>query len=378
MAAMTPPHPVVIVLGPSRTAVSGVSTHLNLLFGSALADAFTLIQFQVGSEGRRESLPGKLWRLLSSPFALAFQILRRNASAVHINTSLNASAFWRDLAYLLVAKLAGVRIIYQVHGGETPRRFCKGNRLMESLLRASLRLPDAVVVLSQFELSAYRQFVPGQEIVWLPNSIDIAPYADLKRVDQPVLAGLRLVYIGRLARAKGLHDALTGMARSQAQGIRVTLVIAGSGPDEEPLREQVRQLGLEHTVRFVGPLFDTDKLGLYSHADVLMLATYHAEGLPYALLESMAAGVPAITTRIGGIPDVIVDGVHGIFVPPHDEQAICHAIETLATDPALLAEMSDACRRRIAHSYTIERMAGGFARLYARVCACRIGVLGRT
>lgn len=375
---MNPPRPVVIVLGPDRNAVSGVSTHLNLLFDSALADAFALFQFRVGSEGRRETLPGKLWRLLSSPFALAFQILRRNAAAVHINTSMNASAFWRDLAYLLVGKLCGARVLYQVHGGETPLRFCKGNRLMESLLRASLRLPDVVVVLSQFELAAYRRFVPGEEIVLLPNSIDIAPYAHLKRVDDPQLTGLRLVYIGRLARAKGLHDALAGMARAQAQGIRVTMVIAGSGPDEEPLHEQVRQLGLDHTVRFVGPLFDTDKLSLYGHADILMLATYHAEGLPYALLESMAAGVPAITTRIGGIPDVMVDGVHGIFVPPHDEQAICRAIEKLAQDPALLAEMGDACRRRIAHSYTIERMADGFASLYAKLCDSRVGLLGRT
>lgn len=370
--------PVVVVLGPSRGAVSGVSTHLTLLFNSELAEAFTLIQFQVGSEGRHESLPGKLWRLLSSPVALAIQILRRSASAVHINTSLNAGALWRDLAYLLTAKLCGAGVIYQVHGGETPLRFCNGNRMMEFLLRTSLRLPDIVVVLSQFELSAYRRFVPGQEIVWLPNSIDIAPYATLKRIRHPEPTGLRLVYIGRLARAKGLHDALGGMARAQAQGIQVTLVIGGSGPDEESLRERVRQLGLDHTVRFVGPLFDTDKMGLYRHADVLMLATYHAEGLPYALLESMAAGVPAITTRVGGIPDVVVDGVHGLFVPPHNEQAICRAIETLAKDPVLLAEMSDACRRRIAHSYTIERMAGGFARLYGRMCDKRVGQLRRT
>ncbi len=375
---MKPYQPFVIVLGPNRNAVSGVSTHLNLLFDSALADAFTLIQFQVGSEGRQETLPGKLWRLMSSPFALALQILRRNVTAVHINTSMNASAFWRDLAYLLIAKLSGTRIIYQIHGGESPLRFCRGNRLMESLLRTCLRLPDAVVVLSQFELASYRRFVPGQEIVLLPNSIDITPYAHLKRDNDPLQTGLRLVYIGRLARAKGLHDALGGMARAQAKGIQVTLVIAGSGPDEEPLRQRVRQLGLDHTVRFVGPLFDTDKLGLYEHADVLMLATYHAEGLPYALLESMAAGVPAITTRIGGIPDVMVDNVHGIFVPPHDEKAICRAIEKLANDPALLAEMSDACRRRIAHSYTIERMAGNFSLLYSKILTRHANMLGRT
>lgn len=369
--------PVVIVLGPSRAAVSGVSTHVNLLFGSALAREFELRHFQVGSEGRTETPPRRLLRLLTGPFALAAGILQQEAAVVHINTSLNPRAYWRDLAHLLAAKLCGAHVIYQVHGGALPQQFAGGSRLLEMLLRASLGLPDAIVVLALSELAAYRDFVPGQVVVALPNSIDPTPYARSHHAPAAPPAPLRLIYVGRLVRDKGLHEALAGLAQARAEGVAATLLVAGSGPEEASLREQAHRLGLDGHVRFVGPVFDDSKLALYGQADLLLLPTY-AEGLPYVLLESMAAGVPAITTRVGAIPDVMVEGVHGLFVPPRDEAAICRAILRLANDRALLADMGAACRRRIAHSYTIERMAGDFSRLYADFGAGRADLLGRS
>ena len=78
----------------------------------------------------------------------------------------------------------------------------------------------------------------------------------------------------------------------------------------------------------------------------------------------MAAGAVPIVTRVGAIPDVVSDGVHGVFVPPRDPQAIAAAIATLASDRAALARMSAACRERIAAAYSIERLARDFAQLY--------------
>ncbi|HET7775620.1 MAG TPA: glycosyltransferase family 4 protein [Azospira sp.] len=374
---MSSPLPVIIVLGPSRGAVSGVSTHLNLLFGSVLARDFSLVHFQVGSEGRQETPARRLLRLLVSPFALAVRILRLGAAVVHINTSLNRHAYWRDLAYLLTAKLCGARVIYQIHGGALPLQFAGGSPLRQRLLRASLGLPDTVVVLALSELSAYRDFVPRQRVVLLPNSIDLRPYAQPARTPAQPTEPLRLIYVGRLARDKGLRDALIGLASARARGVAATLVVAGSGPEEAALKALVHDLELDDDVRFVGPVFNGNKLALYGQADLLLLPTL-AEGLPYVLLESMAAGVPAITTRVGAIPDVMVDGVHGLFVPLHDDEAICQAIERLADDRALLAEMGAACRRRIAHSYTIERLAGDLARLYWKVGSGRAGLLGKS
>jgi hypothetical protein len=129
--------PVALVLGPHLEAVSGVSTHVRLLLASPLAADFRLVHFQVGSEGRREGPLGRALRLALSPFRLAVAIVARNAAVVHINTSLNARAYWRDLAYLAVARLCGARVVYQVHGGALPRRFCRGSRVLDCCARRS-------------------------------------------------------------------------------------------------------------------------------------------------------------------------------------------------------------------------------------------------
>ncbi len=341
--------PVALVLGPHLEAVSGVSTHLKLLLASPLAEDFRLVHFQVGSEGRDEGPLGRALRLVLSPLKLAFVILARNAAIVHLNTSLNARAWWRDLVYLAVAKLCGARVVYQVHGGALPQRFFRGNRLLEALLRGALKLADAVVVLARMELRSYRKFAPGLPVVALPNAIDWAPYAALKRPAPRGPAPLRLVYVGRLAREKGLIETLQGLKLAHAQGASAQLAIAGSGPDEDRLRQLVQELQLSADVAFIGPVFGAAKAQLLASADVLVLAS-HAEGLPYALLEGMAAGDAAIVTRVGAVPDVVVDGVHGLFVPPYNPLAIAGAIARLAADRGLVARMSEACRRRIAGS----------------------------
>lgn len=380
MHAPAPIRTVVVILGPALSAISGVSTHLKLLLGSSLSRDFSFSHFQVGSEGRRESLPGRLLRLMISPLALALRIFRSGASVVHINTSLNRRAYWRDLAYLLVAKMCAARVVYQVHGGALPRDFAAGQPLRLRLLQSVLTLPDAIVVLAQSELAAYREFVPGQIVVTIPNAIEIPALPQQKPARSPDGEGheLRLVYVGRLARDKGLGEALRGLALARAGDTAATLTIAGSGPDEESLAAEARELGIAPAVRFVGPVFADKKQTLLAEADVLLLPTY-AEGLPYALLEAMAAGLPAITTRVGGIPDVVVEGVHGLFVPVHDDYAIARAIARLANDRELLARAGNACRRRIAHSYSSERLADDFSRLYAALCASRrVGLLGRS
>ena len=358
--------PVVLVLGPHLGALSGVSAHVNSLLESALAEEFALVHFQVGSEGRTEKRIGRLVRLLVSPLALGSAIVRHSAAVVHLNTSLNLRAFWRDLAYLIVAKLCGTRVLYQVHGGALPQEFFAHSRVLTNVLRATLRLADVIVVLAQVELDAYRKFVPAQQIVAVPNAIDCAPYATCAR--PPDGQALRLVYIGRLVKEKGLYELLQGVRSARSQCARLRLTIAGSGPEEGALKRFAEDLGIAREVAFIGPLFGADKIKLLGAADVFVLASY-SEGLPYALLEGMAVGLPVVTTRVGAIPDVVVDGVHGLLVPPRDAAAIARAIARLAADRESLASMGAACRVRITGAYSIERLTEAFCRLYSELSA---------
>jgi glycosyltransferase involved in cell wall biosynthesis len=362
--------PVVFLVGPCCDAMSGVSTHLKLLFGSRLGEEFTLVHFQVGSEGRRESVFGRLGRLLISPLLLATAILRRDAALVHLNTALTIRAYWRDLAYLCVAKICGARVVYQVHGGELPQRFFRNSGVLAAFLRKTLSLPDAVVVLAQSEFEAYRMFLPGRRIVHIPHGIDCGAYPQYRRANCPSGEPLKLVYVGRLAQEKGLLEALEGLRLALTQGVRAQLVIAGGGPEASYFQQRAEQLGLAGEVSFVGPVFGQSKVELLSTADAFLLPSY-SEGLPYALIEAMAAGVAPIATPVGAIPDVMADGVHGLFVPCRDAGAICSAILTL-TDRVRLAQMSAACRSRIAAAYSIERVGDAFCHLYSQLCTVPI------
>ena len=350
---------VVLLLGPSREAISGVTTHLNALFGSRLAAHFELVHFQVGSEGRKEGALARLWRFFSSPFMLAASVLRHDAEVVHINTSLNAKSYWRDLAYLLVGKLCGARVVYQVHGGSLATF---------RILRWAARVPDVVVVLSQAERERWRSLAPAQLVEALPNGIDCQPYQRYNRAAADPDTPLRLIYIGRLAPGKGLLESLEALRIARARGVPARLVLVGGGPEEPRLRQYVRDAGLTRDVTFVGPAYGDAKAHLLSQADVLLLPSY-SEGLPYSLLEAMAAGVVPVVTPVGAIPDVVAEGEHGLIVPPRDAGAIAAAIERLATDKAAMARMSVACRKRIAGAYSIERVAKDFSELYWGLCA---------
>jgi glycosyltransferase involved in cell wall biosynthesis len=158
-----------------------------------------------------------------------------------------------------------------------------------------------------------------------------------------------------------------GLALARRRGVDARLVIAGDGPDLPRLQQTVHELGLAAHVTLAGPAFGERKTTLVCDSDVLLLPTYHAEGLPYALLEGMAAGLVPIVTRIGAIPDVVTEGVHGLFVPPRDPEAIAHALATLDADRARLARMGAASRERVLAAYSIERLADDFAALYGNL-----------
>jgi len=351
----------VLLLGTAMNAVSGVSTHLNQLFGSELSGRFKLFHFQVGSEGRQENNLQKLVRFAFSPVAFLALLLRHRPAIVHLNTSLEPKSYWRDIAYLLIARLLERKVVYQVHGGALPEEFFADNKLLTGLLRWVLKQSDIVVLLAQMELKAYRCFLPGQRLEVIANAIDAA-VTELPADRQA--GALHLVYLGRIVANKGIFETVEALALLAGQGRELHLTVAGSGPDEERLQARVHELGLDKQVSFKGSVFGADKNRLWHAGHIFAFPTYHREGLPYALLEAMAAGAVPITTKTGAIPDVMQDGVHGLFVDAQDAAGLAGAIARLDDDRKTLADMAEAGQKRVLEHYTVERLANDFARVY--------------
>lgn len=353
--------PGVLLLGPARTALSGVSTHLNLLFDSVSAD-FRLSQFQVGSEGRAESRAGKLLRLATSPFALAWRLLCSQPRIVHINTAFDLKGYWRDLVYLAVAKALRRKVVYQIHGGALPGELFARSRALTAVLRHVLSWPDAVVVLGRGEAAAYREFAPAARLYQIANAVPLCA-AELHEERYAAGRPLAIAYLGRLAADKGILEAVEAVAMLRDRGIDARLTIAGTGAALEEIRSAIASAGLADRVRLVGAVTGAAKQQLWLKTDVFALPTSR-EGLPYALLEAMSCGAVPVISPVGAIPDVMQDEVHGLFVPPRDPRALAAALERLATDRALLHRLALAARARVASEYSIARLAQQFTALY--------------
>lgn len=351
----------ILILGTLRGVVSGVSTHMNQLFSSELNVRFKLLYFQVGSQWREENGFQKLFRFGSSPLFFFVFLLWHRPVIVHLNTSLEPKSYWRDISYLLIARFLRKKVVYQVHGGALPEEFFAGNRRLTNLLRWVLNQPDVVVLLAQIELKAYKCFLPDQRLEVVPNAIDVLTSWSIS--DKPE-GSLNLVYIGRIGENKGVFEIIETLAALVGQGRDLRLRIGGDGPDEARLRSRVNELGLDERVEFSGPVFGADKDLLWRVSDVFTFPTYHREGLPYALLEAMAAGVVPITTRVGANPDVIQDGIHGLFVEAKDTSGLAKAIISLDEDREQLCRLAAAGRKRILEEYTVANMADNFASIY--------------
>ncbi|HML96709.1 MAG TPA: glycosyltransferase family 4 protein [Thermodesulfobacteriota bacterium] len=323
-----------------------------------------MLHFQVGSEGRRESFVDRLLRYAVSPYQF-WSFLRRNRpTIVHINTAMVPKAYWRDLAYVAVSKSVGSKVIYQVHGGSAPLEFFRARRLPTAFLKATLRMSDAIVLLSEIDRRDYLAFDPGLPLRVVPNAIEMVE-SSVRKTRRPEVP-LRLVYIGRLVSAKGIFEVVEALALLRAEGIDANMVFAGSGEDEQRLRARVNELGLDDRVEFRGVVSGRDKDALWEASDVFVFPS-HREGLPYALLESMAARTVPVVCPVGAIPEVMQDGREGLFVPPNDPVRLADAIRHLHENRAALDVLGEAGRSRVAARYTVNRLADAFEKIYQEI-----------
>jgi glycosyltransferase involved in cell wall biosynthesis len=196
---------------------------------------------------------------------------------------------------------------------------------------------------------------PGSSVV-IPNGVAVPVEASYERRGAPVIGTL-----ARLARQKGLDvllDAVAIVARDQPD---VRLMIAGGGPLESELRAQAADLGLEHSVDFLG--WVENGRSLLPTFDVFVLPS-RWEGMPIALLEARAAGLPTVATDVGGAREVIDDGHDGWVVPPEDPEALAHALLDLVQDPAKREAWGRAARTHTAVVYGLPEMVRRTELLY--------------
>ncbi len=194
----------------------------------------------------------------------------------------------------------------------------------------------------------------GPRVVSVINST----VSETQLVQRPAIrhvAPVRLLFVGALLEKKGVQVLLDAVARLQPV-LDLRLTVVGAGPAEVCLRNRARTLGCADRVDFAGEVTIEEELTrYYLDADIFVLPSL-AEGVPRVVIEAMAHGVPVVTSNVGGVPDLVRSEVNGLLVAPGSQEELATAIERLASNPRLRADLAEN-GLRTARQYTREAYA---------------------
>jgi len=260
----------------------------------------------------------------------------------HISAPLNRNA----TTQLLYRKLVDMVV---VTGGEKTRR-----ELIERDGLAADRVAAFPIGLD------VRQFRPG------------APDPDLRRELGVSPAQLLVGLISYLRTYKGHEYFIEAAGQIAARRADVTFVIVGEGPEEQPIRRRIEQAGLTTRIRMLG--FRDDLLNVFRSLDVFAIPSVEGDTIPQVLMQALAMGIPVVSTTVGSIPDVVLEGETGYVVPPRDGRALADRIQRLLEDPVLRRRLGANGRALVEQSYSIEkmldRMESVYRQLATRTAAC--------
>lgn len=191
------------------------------------------------------------------------------------------------------------------------------------------------------------------------NGVDLERFSPGEGQREP----FSIFALGRLKEKKGFIHLVSAVRRLRDQGLEVRCRIGGEGPDQKPLKRAIKEWNLRSEVKLLGPLNEEEVIEWMRRSTCFVLPCVQAvdgnvDALPTVLLEAMAAGCPAVSTRLSGVPEIIEDGVSGLLVEPGDDAALADAIRSLLSDAQHSASISEGGRRRAEERFDIRRNVG--------------------
>jgi len=228
----------------------------------------------------------------------------------------------------------------------------------EDFLRTKLARARFAVTCTAFNRERLAEVCGAARLHCIYHGVDLRRFS--ARREAPRGAPPRILSVGRLVPKKGFPTLLRALARLAERGVAFQGTLIGSGPQRAELEALLRELGLGGRVELLGPMTQDELLGHYAVADCVALACQvqddgDRDGIPNVLVEAAALGVPVVSTRISGIPELVLDGETGLLVPPGDVGALADALERVLRDRAFADSLARAGRARVEELYDLER-----------------------
>ncbi len=328
-----------------------LKAHFSLLLSSPRCYAQGLKLAWVGRSPGLKALLYQLFYFIEAG-TLAHALQQRKIQHLH-----NHLADSSCTVAMLAATLAGIRFSFTIHG---PAIFFEPYRW-----RLDLKVRQALFVscISYYCRSQLMLFCPSEQ--W-PKLHIVHCAVDLQRF-KPVIHQpdrKRLLYTGRLSAAKGLPILFQALTQVVLYHPDLVLTLVGDGLDRQALEALATDLKLTPFLKFVGYQSQNAVCQYLHNSDIFVLPSF-SEGLPVALMESLAAGVPVITTAIAGISELVEDGVNGYLIPPGAVEPLVLRLEQLLNNANLRQQMGTAGRMKVAQDFNLAQEVPWFKQIMA-------------
>ncbi len=346
------------MVGTSLATKGGISSVIRSYMETDFFQKWRVIYISTHIDG------GGLRKLFFAVRALGlfvFYLMVKKVQLVHVHSASNAS-FYRKSFFILFAHLAGVKVIFHLHGGGFIK-FYRNNETYVSgrYIKSVLLSVEKIIVLSEQWKSALEEIIGVQNVAVIQNPIPSEKWLDLKRCTN----GKIIIFLGLLTKDKGIYDLLRAVSIVKKKIPEICVKIGGVGEVDKVVSFS-KDMGLGDSVELLGWVDGREKEGLFASASLFVLPSYY-EGVPISILESMAVGVPVIATNVGGIPSIIKNGVNGVLVNPGDVESLSNAIVSLLTNSQIRESLSDNAKKDIINDYLPSKVIESIDLLYSEL-----------
>jgi glycosyltransferase involved in cell wall biosynthesis len=326
----------------------GISAYMRALSCSALAESFEFKLLETSPNITDVGVCKKIICFLRAIIRFAVEISTNRPVIVHAHMSMRGS-FWRKALLFSMARLAHVKFILHLHGSEFRSYVDSSSPATRKAISWVICGADTVVVLSESWLHYVSNKFPRANCKVVRNFSPV----EYTFSAVPAEEGRQsVVMLGRVGRRKGIYTLIDAVRVLRDSDVSLMVYVGGDGDISEAV-EYASASGVGGYFKFLGWIGPEEKADLLRHASMLVLPSFD-EGLPLCLLEAMWAGVPIVSTNVGGIPDLITTNLHGVLVNPGKSSELASAMQKILVNRDLGVQFAFNARRNVEANYSRE------------------------
>ena len=348
--------PQIVMLGPSLSGKGGIASVVNIYRRTGFFERWGVTYLATHVDGSPARKITVLVRTLGVYLRLQ---LCGEVVLLHVHVSSGAS-FWRKSLFIWLAGFAQFPVVLHVHSGAFGEFYgSRCGRFRKYVIRRTLGIATVIITVSHALKKSIEHIDPNRRVVVVPNSVEVP--TEVAAMDNRRSTNI-VLFLGKICAKKGAWDLLEAAACVKKHFPDVRVMFAGNGEINE-LSTRATALGIASAVDMRGWIEGSAKLQMMAECAVIVLPSY-TEGLPMTVLEAMATGAPIVATKVGGIPDVVEDGVDGLLVEPGDIEGLAHALEQLLASSELRAKLSLAAKSKVVERFTPQRVIPAIEGIY--------------